>query len=381
MKSKLRLLIGSLTLTACADPVSAPVLPEASSFAKAASGFLVKDLGSPTSGLGADDAGSIARAVNKSGVIVGTAATRKYEPGSYTHAMRWTIDAAGNVQMEDLMPRMGLATTADASPSGINDLGIIVGGFRASDNDTYLHAFVLEPSGMTALHDLQPCTGSPLEANYSHANDINNRDEIVGVRAMVGAAYRAFFLSLRDGCIVELPSLGAHAEARSINDASVITGWSIDQTGKRAVVWTRSTDGGWTIRSLGPEGAEAWDINSQGEVAGEQWRPNGGSLADQFAFAWLGPDAGTPTSVGTLGGLQSAAFGISESGMIVGWAHNKQQIYRPFLWTPAEMRDLGTLGGPRGTAYAINGQWIVGNSEIFTKGRTIMGHATLWKVP
>jgi len=335
------------------------------------------DLGSPTSALGADDAGSIARAVNKWGVIVGTAATRKYDPGSYQHAMRWTIDPEGNVRMEDLMPLMGLTTTADAFPGGINDLGIIVGSFRPSDNQTYPHAFVLEPTGMTHLNDLPQCSGAPLDANYSHANDINNHDEIVGVRELVGTPSRAFFLSLTNRCVVELPSLGGSSEARSINDGSVITGRSAG----RAVVWTKSSSGVWTIRSLGPEGADAWGINMRGEVAGIQFVPNGDHLPNQLALAWLGDGAGTPTNVGTLGGLASAAYGISESGMIVGWAHNKAQIYHPFLWTPAGMRDLGTLGGQFGSANAIDGQWVVGNTQIRTARGSVTGHATLWKIP
>lgn len=338
--------------------------------------LLIVDLGSPTSALGADDAGSVASAVNKWGVSVGFAATRKYEPGSYFHAMRWTIDAAGKVQMEDLMPRLGLAVTADAFARGINDAGVIVGDFRASDNDTS-HAFVLEPSGMTDLHGLPSCSGAPLDANYSSAADINNRGEIVGVRQLIGAPYRAFFLSLTDRCIAELPSLGGYSEARSINDSSVITGRSSGQ----AVVWTKSSSGVWTIRSLGPEGADAWGINVRGEVAGIQFVPNGDNPPNQLAFAWLGDGAGTPTNVGTLGGLASAAYGISESGMIVGWAHNKAQIYHPFLWTPAGMRDLGTLGGQFGSANAIDGQWVVGNTQIRTAKGSVTGHATLWKVP
>ena len=45
------------------------------------------------------------------------------------------------------------------------------------------------------------------------------------------------------------------------------------------------------------------------------------------------------------------------------------------------MRDLGTLGGKTGHAYAINGVWIVGSSEIATAGNVSTPHATLWKVP
>lgn len=342
---------------------------------------VITDLGSPTSALGADDAGSVARDVNQWGVIVGYAPTRKYEPGSYMHAMRWTIDAAGKVQMENLMPRLGLTATGDALALSINDAGVIVGNFRASDNDIF-HAFVLESSGMTDLHSLPLCSGAPIQGNHSAVTGINNRGEIVGGRATIGGGPSfAFVLSLSDRCLVELPTLGGWAQPRSISDNSVITGSSYDLSGQRAVVWTKSSSGVWTIRSLGPEVADAWGINAGGEAAGMQFVPSGGNLPDQLAMGWLGAEAGTRTNVGTLGGLASAAYDISESGSIVGWAHNKLQNMRPFLWTAAGMSDLGTLGGVRGSANAISGRWIVGNTEIFTKGRTITGHATLWTLP
>lgn len=335
--------------------------------------LVIVDLGSPTSALGAEDAGSIAHDVNSLGVIVGAAATRKYEPNSYTHAMRWTIDALGKVQMEDLMPRLGLSATSDADAHSINDIGDIVGDFRLSDIAVN-HAFVFETSGMTDLHSLPFCTGAPTEGNYSAALSINNRGEIVGQRLNAAGVGIAFFLSLTDRCFVELPSLGGWAEAWSISDNSVITGLS----GQRAVVWTKSTSGVWTIRSLSSEASRGWAINARGEIAGQLFL---GSSRDQLAYAWLGDGAIAPTNVGTLGGLASVGYDISESGMIVGWAHNKAGNYRPFVWNASGMSDLGTLGGVRGSANAINGQWIVGDSEIFTKGRTITGHATLWKLP
>lgn len=44
-------------------------------------------------------------------------------------------------------------------------------------------------------------------------------------------------------------------------------------------------------------------------------------------------------------------------------------------------RDLGTLVGTWGSAIVINGEWIVGDTEIFTGDATIAGHATLRRVP
>jgi probable HAF family extracellular repeat protein len=133
---------------------------------------------------------------------------------------------------------------------------------------------------------------------------------------------------------------------------------------------------------IGSEDVQIYGISGLGEVAGTlQLPPPGpGHVPDQMAFAWLGVEM-TPTRLGNLGAGQSAAYGMSSTGRIVGWAHNKQLYMRPFLWTAAGMRDLGTLGGPRGSASAITGPWIAGNSELFTKGREITGHATLWWVP
>lgn len=379
MRAPSALFVAAL-LVSCAEPTAMPFGTEPPSLAPKPSGITIIDLGSPTSNLGTSDAGSTARAVNRWGVAVGTAQMQKYQTPA-THAMRWSIDAYGRVAMDDLMPALGLPFTGYANAIGINDAGVIVGVSRASETDPS-HAFALESGGAVDLHTLPPCSEPVAPAAYSHAWGINNNGEVVGTRGTPNEAIRAFHVSLADRCVIDLPTLGTTAEARAISDNSVITGWSAVQYGaaKQAVVWTRGPDGRWTIRSLGPEHADAFAINALGEIAGERFFPSGGSLPDQLAFAWLGAGATTPTTVGTLGGLQSAASGISTTGRIVGWAHDRRQIPRPFLWTPGSMRDLGTLGGKTGYANAINGVWIVGSSDIATAGNVSTAHATLWKL-
>jgi probable HAF family extracellular repeat protein len=68
--------------------------------------------------------------------------------------------------------------------------------------------------------------------------------------------------------------------------------------------------------------------------------------------------------LGTLGGVNSVAYGINEAGQIVGEAEAQGGIPRAFLYEQGKMRDLGTLGGSRSGARAINerGQ-IVGWAE------------------
>jgi len=59
----------------------------------------------------------------------------------------------------------------------------------------------------------------------------------------------------------------------------------------------------------------------------------------------------TVVNLGTLGGTQSAAWGINNRGWVAGSANLAgDQTEHPFLWREGVMTDLGTLGGPNGTA-------------------------------
>lgn len=84
----------------------------------------------------------------------------------------------------------------------------------------------------------------------------------------------------------------------------------------------------------------------------------------------VGDAAGQPTLVqlGTLGGSESAAFGMNNVGQVVGWARTTGDAERhAFVWdaTSKMMTDLGKLSGDEAsTARAINDSGlIVGTSE------------------
>ncbi|QDU70061.1 hypothetical protein [Engelhardtia mirabilis] len=91
--------------------------------------------------------------------------------------------------------------------------------------------------------------------------------------------------------------------------------------------------------------------------------------------------------LGTLGGLESAAFGLNDLGQVVGWSHVPGCITstglpcrRGFLWTGGTLVDLGLLPGDDGSfARAINNAGlIVGTSEFGVLFGSGTFHGVTW---
>src|SRR5215203_481665 len=74
----------------------------------------------------------------------------------------------------------------------------------------------------------------------------------------------------------------------------------------------------------------------------------------------------TVTSLGTLGGSQSIARDINDSGQVTGQSQNALGQNRGFLWEDGQgMKPIGTLGGPTSPARGINKDGrVVGFSRI-----------------
>ena len=110
----------------------------------------------------------------------------------------------------------------------------------------------------------------------------------------------------------------------------------------------------------------ATGVNDLGEVVGYSQKTSS-SLSAQEAFLY---SQGTVTGLGTLGGKNSEANGISSnSGQVVGSSGTSSGATHAFLDKNGTMTDLGTLGGNFSDATAINdvGQ-IVGYSTVGTSG-------------
>ena len=244
---------------------------------------------------------------------------------------------------------------------GINDSEQIVGGIQPGNGQAFVWDRIY---GKTNL----------IPSN-SYAHSINNSGQAVG-RARTstqqnGQRYDHAYLWETDGTAVDLGALfingWADSRAFDINDSGVVVGKSYSSSGWQAFIWD-SNNG-----MVGLTEGSAFGINNTGRVVGY----SGDQGGITHAFIWDSTNG--VVDLGTLGGEDSRAFAINDLGQVVGEsdAYPDAYGYHAFLWDQTGgMVDLGTLGGTGSVAVSINdsGQ-IVGHSDTDVPSET---HAFLW---
>jgi probable HAF family extracellular repeat protein len=118
----------------------------------------------------------------------------------------------------------------------------------------------------------------------------------------------------------------------------------------------------------------AYGVNDSGHVVGY----SGSGFLNQRAFLRT---TGAMQNLGTLGGNRSRALAVNNPGDVVGSSETSIYIDHAFLFSNGTMNDLGTIGGnPNGNSVAVDindkGQ-IVGTSTVGNDLFTV--HATLWR--
>ena len=105
--------------------------------------------------------------------------------------------------------------------------------------------------------------------------------------------------------------------------------------------------------------SDASAINGSGEVVGS-FIVLASPLPMNHAYLY---SSGTTTDLGSLGYGDSVAYGINDSGQVVGSSYNSSGYQDAFLYSGGVMTDLGTLDGVYSTALGINDSaQVVGNS-------------------
>jgi len=328
--------------------------------ATVASSYVFTDLGTFSGG------NSTAYAISESGHVVGTATISNTD----THAFEFW-----NGTLRDLGTLKG---GVGSGALAVNDAGTIVGYGNVASTGAF-HAVRFAASGPLDLN-------AAASANYSAAEGVNEAGQVVGFieganpnpNSSATIVLRAFVAN--NGAITLLPSLGGNtSEASSINNLSQIVGWS-DLSGdlvEHAFLYAAGHS-----KDLGvlPGGtfSEALHINDSGQVVGVG-NTTGGAF-DAFLYS-----GGVLSDLGTLGGNTSVAYGINNSGDIVGYSYitPSNTTTDGFIYSNGAMTDLNdlTMTGAGGhtldAALAINdGGQIVGEAIVGSVNSTTV-HAFL----
>jgi len=121
------------------------------------------------------------------------------------------------------------------------------------------------------------------------------------------------------------------------------------------------------LGTLGGDLSFAYGVNDSGEVVGRSQNANG----VWHAFVWR-PGEGM-TDLGT---LRSYAYGINEAGVMAGWSELPNGRRHTIRWSPnGTPTDLGTLGGPHSGATDINEVGAVSGHAHTPSGAL---HAVVW---
>lgn len=241
-----------------------------------------------------------------------------------------------------------LGGTASAAYD-INDAGQVTG---VSHNGTVPQAFIWETGTMRSL--------GRDRNEISEGRAINAGGYVAGsIKELTNSAnYRAFYWF--NGVRVILPPLpgGSAAEGRAISDNGLLAGFSDTMRNGRLVThaFTFSISGGSLTDIGGNFGVDstsyAFDVNSSGTSVGVFGAPG-------MAFK-TSPAA----NLGVLfNGRSSAANAVNANNQIVGQsemlANDGQRHRHAFLWDNNAMTDLGALPGGNSEAFGINDSGII----------------------
>jgi len=234
--------------------------------------------------------------------------------------------------------------------SGINASGQVVGSFYTANQD---HAFITSPNGV-GITNLGTLGGI-----QSNAYGVNAAGRVVGASYTVGQSFMHAFITGSDGIgMKDLGTLGGTSSGASgINAAGQVVGsaaLSYDYP-SHAFITGPNGMGMHDLGTLGGTSSGASGINASGQVIGSSGTPSRAGSLQQYDHAFItGPNGTSMTDLGTLGGNESYATAINDSGQVVGYSFVTGAIHA-FITGPngVGMTDLGISGGLDPSTYTF----------------------------
>jgi hypothetical protein len=289
--------------------------------------FDAPDAGTVSSPACAPDCGTLAYAVNDSGVIVGWYTDTNIVP----HGFLRTPD--GQITSFDA-PGAGLGHGLDQGTvaTSINDRGAITGQFQ--DSSYVFHGFVRYPDGAFTTFDAPGAGTGAFQGTL--AESISPAGEIVGVYIDGNNAFHGF-LRRRDGAITDFddpdagtgPNQGTVTGEKSINPNGEIDGWYFDQYDV-SHGFVRAADGTFTtIDGPDAQSTTAGGINPAGVITGYY------EDASNVLHGFLRARDGTFTTFEAPGAVVgTAAFSLNPEQAITGIYIDGSSVLHGFLRHP-----------------------------------------------
>jgi probable HAF family extracellular repeat protein len=261
-------------------------------------------------------------------------------------------------------------TTSVVSRGGINTSGFVTGTSNIASGLN--HAFFYDGT----IHDLGTIAGG--STSISNGFGVNNAGITVGstnIHQPINNPEKYLQAFVDTGRrMINIGTLGGTVSgATAINESNQVVGdstLSSDNQTFHAFLFS-----GGSMIDLGSLGGNsiAFGINQSGKVVGFSYLP-GGTIF--HGFLW---NAGVMSDLGTLGGTLSEAFGINSNDEIVGSASlpDDTEIHAA-LWNAGLIKDLGSLSGQNTEALGINDTGVIVGTATFLGGPSVDEHAFIY---
>jgi probable HAF family extracellular repeat protein len=253
----------------------------------------------------------------------------------------------------------GTAAIASAPPTHLTDLGP---GYDARANSRGDIVGYSRDAGGYVLWRHSDYLRTELGDDVEVVGDVNERADVVGhLSDGAGFLWRA-------GVLTRLSHpAGSPVWAVAVNDFGEVAGLRAveDWTPNRPLAWRNGVFQDFPTWH-GLSAGEAVDINNRGQT-----------LVNLHAADWSRERAvlwwrGAVTDLGSLGGTRTWAVAINERGMVLGWSDDAAGTPHPFLWHGGRMTDLT----PGSTSWTNDVRDINESGDV---AGSVDGTPTLWR--